>query len=271
MDGDGSKVGEEEEKFVEEFLAEREDLAEEDARERESRRARMLFYAKLFNDEENSKWRDLVTHYKQYKVLKMPRVMQSVFYFLGYNREDVCEIGTNKLNWKKAKLLLKDEFFKRILDYNPIGPKPEHYKGYWRINFIEKFLEGITQEDVDNYSVGIGKLFKWLQLAIAVRKEDVKYRLSVRRKKEQERNDAKTKEEERVTARTNYIEEERKKWTEEREGQEPTEGAEPEEFNEAAAGEKFDEDNPPGEIPPVVEEEIENDVEIVEDENAEGD
>ena len=55
MDGDGSKVGEEEEKFVEEFLAEREDLAEEDAREHESRQTHMLFYTKLFNDKENSK------------------------------------------------------------------------------------------------------------------------------------------------------------------------------------------------------------------------
>jgi hypothetical protein len=57
----------------------------------------------------------------------MARVFQSVFYLLGYNREEICERDTNKLEWKKAKHIILGpsgdgaDFFKRIGDYNPFG------------------------------------------------------------------------------------------------------------------------------------------------------
>lgn len=60
-----------------------------------------------------------------FKVIKMPRVLQSVFYLLGYRREEICERGTNKFFWKKAKNLLDDEFLNRLAFYNSLGPKEE--------------------------------------------------------------------------------------------------------------------------------------------------
>lgn len=66
----------------------------------------------------------------------MPRVFQSVFYLLGYNREDICERDTNKLDWKKARLVLAGEnndgteFFKKLGEYNPLGSKENTFAAY---------------------------------------------------------------------------------------------------------------------------------------------
>jgi hypothetical protein len=74
----------------------------------------------------------------------MARVFQSVFYLLGYNREEICERDTNKLEWKKAKHIILGpsgdgaDFFKRIGDYNPFGQKEETFKAYNRLKFIKK-------------------------------------------------------------------------------------------------------------------------------------
>ena len=53
----------------------------------------------------------------------MPRVFQTIFYLLKYEREDICERDTNKLEWKKAKLILNDDFFKRLGEYVAFDPK----------------------------------------------------------------------------------------------------------------------------------------------------
>jgi hypothetical protein len=49
---------------------------------------------------------------------------------LRYKREDLSEKDTNKLEWKKAKNFVNDEFFTRISSYNPFGAKDEEYKAY---------------------------------------------------------------------------------------------------------------------------------------------
>jgi len=43
-------------------------------------------------------------------------------------RGAVCERGTNKLSWKKSKMLINEELFGRMGDYWPIGQKEESYK-----------------------------------------------------------------------------------------------------------------------------------------------
>ncbi len=109
----------------------------------------------------------------KFKVLKMTRTIQSAFYFLGYKREDICEKGTNKLFWKIAKTHFDDEFLKRIMTYNPSGAKDGEFKRYALLNFIEKNLAEVVQEDVDAYNNSLGRLVRWLQTAILVRKEDI--------------------------------------------------------------------------------------------------
>jgi hypothetical protein len=116
-----------------------------------------------------------MTHYN---VVKMGRIWQTVFYLLRYEREDICERDTNKLEWKKAKVLLNQEFLERLYYYDPIGPKEGDYKVYQCLSFLERNLESYIEqtEGIDEYSVALGKLYRWVVLAIEVRKQDVQKR-----------------------------------------------------------------------------------------------
>ncbi len=106
---------------------------------------------------------------------------------MHYKREDLCQKGTNKFFWKIAKNKLDDEFLLRLVRYEPLGPKDEYQERYTTINFIERNIEGINPEDVDAYNVTLGKLFKWLLLAIKTRKEDITRRKALKRKAREER------------------------------------------------------------------------------------
>lgn len=50
--------------------------------------------------------------------------------------------------------------------YRILGVKSDEFKKYQTINYCEKLLEGLNQEEVDNYSVAFGKIYKWLATAI---------------------------------------------------------------------------------------------------------
>lgn len=101
---------------------------------------------------------------------------------MQYSREDICEKGTNKFFWKKAKNFLNDEFLDRLANFNALGPKEEYLPRYTTINFVEKNIEGISTEEVDAYHLTLGKLFKWMLLAIKTRKEDIIRRKALKRK-----------------------------------------------------------------------------------------
>ena len=118
------------------------------------------------------KWHEDLMELTQYKVIKFPRVWQAVFYLLGYEREQICWDGTNMLWWKKAHKLVDEDFLAKLMAYNPIGAKPGDYKAYQICNFLETYLEGITQDDVDAYSLALGRLYRWVTLALEARHDD---------------------------------------------------------------------------------------------------
>jgi len=103
-------------------------------------------------DQNSKRWREEILNLKRAKVIRFPKVLQSIFYLLQYSREAVCEEKTNKLFWKKAKELIDDNFLMGIFKYNPIGPKQGYYQAYQKINYIRKMLEDIDIEAVENYS-----------------------------------------------------------------------------------------------------------------------
>ena len=80
------------------------------------------------------------------------------------------------MQWKKAKHHIDEHFFHKLGHYVPFGPKDGEYKEYQRLSFIEKNIESIEPEHVDEYSIPLGKLFRWLQYALELRKEDVQMR-----------------------------------------------------------------------------------------------
>ena len=123
--------------------------------------------------------------------------MQTLFYLLKFNREEICEVGTNKLFWKLAKLKWNESLLEMFQEYVPLGAKEGEYKKYQKINFLEKNLEGIVEEDVRNYSICLSQLFVCLQSLIAVRKADIFTRKAKRERLTKEREEAIQRSEER--------------------------------------------------------------------------
>ena len=96
-------------------------------------------------------------------------------YLLRYQtRDEICERGTNKLMWKKAKLYVNDDLFVRMADYWPPGPKEDDYQEYEKLRFVKMCVSGYKEEDVFDYSSALGKILQWVNCSIAVRMEDVK-------------------------------------------------------------------------------------------------
>ena len=186
LDNESQKLMDEEEKHIEEMINSRDEAMDDELRDLYMRQARIHFIGRLFKERED--WRANLFKLKEFKVLKMPRVMQSLFYFLQYRREEICERGTNKFFWKKAKELLDDEFLNRLVFFNALGPKEESFERYQSINFIEKNVEGINPEDVDAYNITLGKLFKWVILALKTRKDDITRRKALKLKASENRS-----------------------------------------------------------------------------------
>lgn len=70
----------------------------------------------------------------------------------------------------------------RIGDYWPFGIKDETYKEYEKLKFIKRNLEEYQEEQVDEYSVALGKLLRWIKYAITARTEDVKIRRAIKKR-----------------------------------------------------------------------------------------
>ncbi len=123
-----SNLNETEEKAIEDALANREEYEDEELKEIEHKRERIKFIGKMFRQDEH--WASGLEDLKSFKVIKYPRIMQSVFYLLGYTREQICEKETNKLWWKIAKGKVSTMFSSRIFAYNPCGPKDSEFKRF---------------------------------------------------------------------------------------------------------------------------------------------
>lgn len=187
------------------------------------------------------------------------------------DRPFLCERDTNKLEWKKAKAFLNnDEMFIRMQEYWPFGPKEEIYKEYQKLKFVQENLSGIPEDQVDEYSVALGKLYRWINLAIEVRIEDLKVRRAHKKQLRAERQEALDKENERMEKRNaeftaakeaydaKIAEEEEARKAALEEGAEDEEEAPPE-FDAEEFYAVFDENNLPIEIPEEIEDDIDND------------
>lgn len=131
LDNEAQKLLDEEEKHIEELhsaMREGDAVVDDELKELQTKQARLHFIAKLYGERED--WKKNLYHIKEFKVLKIPRVLQSIFYLLHYERENICEKGTNKFFWKKAKHLVNDHFIHKLTEYRVLGPKDEHFMRY---------------------------------------------------------------------------------------------------------------------------------------------
>lgn len=80
-----ANLNDEHDKEIEERLAEREDLADDELKELEVKSMKYNMQAKLFLPE--GKWREGLQSIVSFKVLKMPRIMQAAFYLMKFSRD----------------------------------------------------------------------------------------------------------------------------------------------------------------------------------------
>lgn len=57
--------------------------------------------------------------------------------------------------------------------YNPTGKREGEFKPYQKISFLKTNISDLDEEKVEAHSLVMGKLLKWIQLAIEIRCEDV--------------------------------------------------------------------------------------------------
>jgi hypothetical protein len=60
--------------------------------------------------------------------------------------------------------------------YQPLGQSEATYKLYQKLSFIKKNLDSIEEDKVDDYSVILGRIYRWVSMAVDLRIEDVKNR-----------------------------------------------------------------------------------------------
>jgi hypothetical protein len=119
-------------------------------------------------------WKERMVEYSKLRVVKYLRILQTATYLLKFQeKEAVCEKYTNKLSWNLIKVFfeLKNDqsIYAAIAKYEPFGPKADEYKEYQKLCYLQDNLAGITQEELDEYSAALGRLFKWLSFALELR------------------------------------------------------------------------------------------------------
>ena len=227
------KLKEEEEGYIEDQLKEMEkEIEEEDEKNLVAAKFRLQFQAGLFKpnikwedptEEGGEKkmvvlpceWRDRLELVKNYKVIKHGRALQALFYFLEYTCDGVVEPGTQKFFWKTAKNMINDAFIEKMLNFQLMGQKTHEFKKYQKINYIDKLIDGITNEQVDEFSITVGRLFRWLKLAIDNRKHDIIRRRALIHKDRQERDFKLKSRDDRAAKRQADLENEKAKFLEE--------------------------------------------------------
>ena len=135
-------------------------------------------------------WKKPFLDLKHLSLLKHGRVLQALFYLLGYTREQICERGTNCIDFKLAKELINEQLFQKMADYEPLGQKTEEYKAYQKLSFIKKNIDGVSEEAVEDFSLVLRKVLGWLNLVLDVRSEDVTRRRDTVELAKQERDQA---------------------------------------------------------------------------------
>ena len=120
------------------------------------------------------------------------------------------------LEWKKCCKYLKmnlenqesgDNIYKRMSLFNPFGQKDGEFKEYQKLHFIRSNIENINEDEVDDYSVAIGRLLRWLKMTIDLRIQNVRLRRKSIASRKQEREEAIESEQERTEKREADIEE----------------------------------------------------------------
>ena len=196
---------------------------DEELRDIEIKYKTLKVIARRFLKEEN--WKNMIVNLLKYLVMRYPQIIQSLMFLTGSKREDICLPNTNALCWKWIREINPEQIPQAMLDFSLWGETTGRViLPYQTLVYCERLIEGCVAEEVEQYHTGLGKLFKWLQTAIAGRKQDIIRRLITMRRAKEDRQSKIEKEEDRKLRREDYIIEKKQEW--ENENQEAIEAFE---------------------------------------------
>lgn len=95
------------------------------------------------------------------------------------------------MDWKNVRTLIaKDEcFLDKMLQYDYKGAKPAPVENYAKISRLQSRFSQFSQEDIDSYNLGLGRLFRWITMTLALRKLDIELRRELKIRMDQEREE----------------------------------------------------------------------------------
>ena len=191
------------------------------------------------------------------------------------------------MSWKQTKQVIDvpgvESIFLKMNSYWPFGPKEDEYKEYQKLLFVKENVDSVPEDVVNEHSVALWKLHQWIVHAIELRIDDVKSRRQQKTREREQRQEAQDREAERLEKREEALaaakekfdlENEQDKAAEEAQKKPDGEGEDDEdeddmpEFEMEEFDAKFNDENPPIEIPDEVVDDIDNDfnIEIEEEE-----
>lgn len=183
------------------------------------------------------------------------------------------------MDLKKMRGLVNDSLFTRMSKYNPIGQKKDDYMDYQMLNFLDKNIGSVEEDKIDEYSVILGRIHRWVTQAIDLRIEDVRNRRDTIAVLKYEREQAVTEDLNRTEKREASLEEKQQEH-EEKENENAKKFAddqdsadeegnpiqkleyERQDLNLEEFNIEYDTLNPPVEIPSEVEDHIDNDFDM---------
>lgn len=121
-------------------------------------------------------FKETLLEFKDYKVIKYARVFQMAFYLFGVRKWQVVERDTNKLDWKRSKKLVNDNFFNYIKYYDPCGEKTFSPPVYAMTKRLEADIDAINMEEVEGYSLSLSTLLRFVSTTVKLRIADVAWR-----------------------------------------------------------------------------------------------
>ena len=121
---------------------------------------------------------DILLTFQEFEFVEHLQIFQNLLYFAKMNPLDINENKTNKLEWKKARKFWKD-LFPYLIEYNPIGPKPEQVKEIYKLNKIKENLESCLKkrDEIKSYSQMLVMLLDFILHIIKVRHDNIIYRI----------------------------------------------------------------------------------------------
>ena len=160
-------------------------------------------------------WQEKCIEMGHCKIIKFRKIFQTLFYLCQYQtRESICQKDTNRLEWKKCRQhfkvdhdnVMEDNIYKKMKEYNPFGAKDGEFKEYQRLTFLKHNIDEIDEEKVEEYSVTLVRIYKWIKLAIELRIEDILFRREKKTRERKSREDTILKEQKRNEKREQVIE-----------------------------------------------------------------